>query len=643
MPTELVVLNRIAAAAAAVLAAGSVLASAPAAGPSAKPAAAVRGRFRVPFYDSRNPQRLLSELAGEGAKLEPNGRIRLQSARVFTFDAQGRTNLIVYATNCVFDPARRAAESAEPLRVESGDGRLTLEGRGFLWRQTNNALVISNEVRTLLRRPPPEGPLRIQSRRFEARLDRNEVEYSGEVLAWDKRRTVRCGRLRAARNERGDFERIAAEEAVRVQDAEVGGEVRAERALYLAGETRRIEFAGGAHWADGAREAAADRFLILPEKRELLATGAARIRFPAAPDSLQPGPLPGAPSQETASSAVEAAAEWIRALLPLTNGPVRAFQARTNVTIRLPRRGIRAVARAADYTPEQGLSLRGAPEWQGPGWRLRAETFHLDPQGQSFVAEGPVFLRVDGSVWALPPKEEGKPAVGKKKSPPQWLETRSRRLSYAANVMRFEGPARARYLIAGRVRTVLEADSLFVRYEGRLRSLRAEGNVRIQDEAGASANAGSRELTCGRAEAFFDKTGGLERIVARDRVRARQEEPQSGGGWVTTWFLGERLEARFAPKTRALKEAIGSGGTQVMRGEILALAERVAYDAAAGRFVLDGEPWVWFPDGRLAGARRLIWERDTGRVQGEGRFRLAWRGRSLTNLTVQMPWARGKE
>ena len=52
----------------------------------------------------------------------------------------------------------------------SSDGRYSIEGNGFLWRTTNSSLIISNNVRTLIRKDavPQLDPSRSVAPKVEA-------------------------------------------------------------------------------------------------------------------------------------------------------------------------------------------------------------------------------------------------------------------------------------------------------------------------------------------------------------------------------------------------------------------------------------------------------------------------------------------
>jgi len=60
----------------------------------------------------------------------------------------------VKAPHCVYDMLRGVASSPGHLRLETADGSSHVEGDGFLWRQTNSFLTISNNVQTVIEAEP---------------------------------------------------------------------------------------------------------------------------------------------------------------------------------------------------------------------------------------------------------------------------------------------------------------------------------------------------------------------------------------------------------------------------------------------------------------------------------------------------------
>lgn len=108
--------------------------------------------FSIPdYYAGSNKKR--SVMTGAQAIPQPGGQVLIKELHIETYDQSGATNLIVEAPQCEFDYSSRTAWSSGPLLVRDARGRFTLEGQnGFLWRQTNSSLIVSNEVRATIRK-----------------------------------------------------------------------------------------------------------------------------------------------------------------------------------------------------------------------------------------------------------------------------------------------------------------------------------------------------------------------------------------------------------------------------------------------------------------------------------------------------------
>jgi hypothetical protein len=88
----------------------------------------------------------------QGSQAEPRGGlIFIRDAKLKTFRETGDLEMTVIAPRCVFDTAHSTVSSSGHLEVQSGDGRFSLEGEGFLWQKTNNVLIISNSMQTIIR------------------------------------------------------------------------------------------------------------------------------------------------------------------------------------------------------------------------------------------------------------------------------------------------------------------------------------------------------------------------------------------------------------------------------------------------------------------------------------------------------------
>ena len=104
----------------------------------------------VEYYAAPTQQQVKSRLSGAEAQPLAGGLLVIKQFRLETFNTNGSPQAIVEAPECVYDTLHYTASSAGHLQLQSGDGKIRVEGDGFLWRQDNSFLTISNHVRTVI-------------------------------------------------------------------------------------------------------------------------------------------------------------------------------------------------------------------------------------------------------------------------------------------------------------------------------------------------------------------------------------------------------------------------------------------------------------------------------------------------------------
>jgi len=101
------------------------------------------------------PHQMLMASRLSGVEAQPQGQLLLiKQLKLETFDTNGVPGLIVKAPNCVYDVVHGVANSPGHVRLETADGGSHVEGDGFLWRQTDHFLTISNNVQTVIEPGP---------------------------------------------------------------------------------------------------------------------------------------------------------------------------------------------------------------------------------------------------------------------------------------------------------------------------------------------------------------------------------------------------------------------------------------------------------------------------------------------------------
>jgi hypothetical protein len=91
-----------------------------------------------------------SRLSGAEAQPLPGGLLVIKLFKLETFNTNGSPQVVVEAPECVYDTANNTANSPGHLQLRSSDGKIRTEGDGFLWRQDDSFLTISNHVRTVI-------------------------------------------------------------------------------------------------------------------------------------------------------------------------------------------------------------------------------------------------------------------------------------------------------------------------------------------------------------------------------------------------------------------------------------------------------------------------------------------------------------
>jgi hypothetical protein len=112
------------------------------------------GFSSVDYFDPPNQMQISSRFSGiEGHPLSED-LFLVKQMKLETFDTNGAPRYIIEAPECVYDHTRGLASSAGPLDVRQADGEVELTGVGFLWREDDKFLTVSNQVLTQIKAGP---------------------------------------------------------------------------------------------------------------------------------------------------------------------------------------------------------------------------------------------------------------------------------------------------------------------------------------------------------------------------------------------------------------------------------------------------------------------------------------------------------
>jgi len=106
----------------------------------------------VEYFDAPFDQQIMTRMTSAEARPVAGsaGVLDIRQFKLESFSTNGRTEMVITAPQCLFSTVDNTANSAGPIRVESGDGQLSLAGDGFFWRQNEKYLSISNRVVTVI-------------------------------------------------------------------------------------------------------------------------------------------------------------------------------------------------------------------------------------------------------------------------------------------------------------------------------------------------------------------------------------------------------------------------------------------------------------------------------------------------------------
>jgi len=104
----------------------------------------------VEYFEPPHQQQMKSRLSGAEAQPQAGGLLVIRQLKLETFAMDGKPEMIVNAPECIYDTLNHVASSPGHLQAQTGDGKFRVEGDGFLWRQNDSLLIISNRVQTVI-------------------------------------------------------------------------------------------------------------------------------------------------------------------------------------------------------------------------------------------------------------------------------------------------------------------------------------------------------------------------------------------------------------------------------------------------------------------------------------------------------------
>ena len=333
--------------------------------------------FKFAEYFSERQTQMKSLLEGATGRRRDDGTILLTGAKLQTFKLNGDPEITVEAPQCVHDPKTRSVSSEGALSVRTADGKFALSGEGFRYGQTNQWLIISNNVRTTIHgdlvarteetaRAAPTGgatnEFEIVSHSFDYRSETGLGIYRENVRVTGTNVSLQSGllTLELPMKER-QLRKVSADEDVQMDYS--GNQAWGQKVVYDL-ETGLARVTGQPRWQAEERQGRADEFLIDRTNKLVVATGHAWLSIPShnlgATALLNP-PRPGAaPPAASSNQVVEitSASYRVQTNLAVFNGPV----ALTNLADGQPRGSLTCRALTALFTGTNQISTLTAEQ-----------------------------------------------------------------------------------------------------------------------------------------------------------------------------------------------------------------------------------------------------------------------------------------
>ncbi len=246
-------------------------------------AAASTGRFRIAEKSADSLR--ISILTGSEAVFQADGIMLLTDPRLVTVTADGKTNLVFTASECLYDEDKKTIRSSGELSLSTGDGQMQLKGVGFSGNLAGPTLsVLSNVVAKLDKKltqarqksAKPEL-LQITSRQFE--LEPGRALFRDSVLVKDADGILSSDSIAVGmREDDWEVQTILASGNVALQAEQI--KTTSEQADYDL-PAGLIVLKGNPNWTMGERSGRANLLMIHRESQSVNAEGDVYMRLPA--------------------------------------------------------------------------------------------------------------------------------------------------------------------------------------------------------------------------------------------------------------------------------------------------------------------------------------------------------------------------
>jgi len=618
--------------------------------PTAKPG----GNVQYPHYkDTPNGRVLDANFTGWEPVNLPDGGVQVKRFKMTGVRDGQLSNVTVTAEapECRIDYNRKIAGDPGPIQIFTPTTNLFVQGAGFFCAESNQLLLLSNQVETrvrksMLRSSPlfaaqsndPAGGsqiIKILADRGQFDFRSNLVDYAGSVRLIDPQYQMDAPLLSIQFASNQTVQTMFARPGVTLTLAGKGVATGATAHYFATNENVLLQLAGDAdtpaHWHNGAQEASAAQFTYDPNRHWLTGDDQVFVRWPNQP-----------PGQSAAPTFRELFADHATLQMTINGAEVERMTARGNVLITNQADQSAATAGKAVYDrPRDLFTLTEDPAWRNDRMEVRGDTLSMESSNEVYHAQGHarLQLRVSGGAGGLGG------------SPNQWWHVSAddilrQPVNAQTNLVTFRGHVQARLLDGESLQDTLTADLLLVyqlaggqAFSNQVVLVVARGDVhseRAPDAAGVTKTISCGVLTAHRSPA----TGFWQSIVAEED--AVLESFGSGSAAVSNRLTAATVTAHFSSITNQLENAVAEGAvdfTQTAPGKhIHAAGDRAVYAVAPVEQVeLTGHPWAQTDRQTVLNADRLKYEVKSGAVDSFGRYHIAPKRRATNGPPPAQP------
>jgi lipopolysaccharide export system protein LptA len=612
--------------------------------PDAKPA----GGVYYPIYrDTPNGKVLEATVTGRDAANLGGGTVLLKDFELKGLkDGQAsQVQVIARAPQCHVNLTRNLAGDPGPVTIFTPTTNLFVQGVGFFCAQSNQLLVLSNQVETrvvkallrssLFASPKTGAPadaaqiLKISSDHGQFDYQSNLVDYAGNVRVVDPQYQMVSPFLSIQFASNQTVETILAWDGVVVTLTNKGVATGATASYSATNGNEILELAGGAEWRNGQQQAKAAKFTYDPARHFLIADEDVRVRWP------NPATNDSAPPTFRELFAGDSTLQ-----MTPDGGLVDRMTCEGNVIIVNQADHSRAMAAKAVYDRTNDLfQLTGDASWWNDQMEVRGQTLSMAASNKIYHAQGDAQLKLKVSG-------AGTPAAGSSgRSTTQCLYISSddivSKIISQTNLVTFRGNVHARLLEGEQLQDTLTARLLLVYLDSsnQVQTVVAQEDVRA--ETAADATGVKKTLSCGELTARRSPATGLWRdVVARENVV--METFGAGPASASNTLAAALVTARFSSATNQIESAEAVGAVDFRQSKdgknTHACGDHAVYALApAEQIELTGHAWAQQDKFTILDADHLVWDLKSGRLSASGLYHIISTGNLVTGNANPAP------